>query len=387
VNLIYDALGREVEITSGSTHTQVLYSPIGKLGLMNGQVASTIRIPLPGGSTAELLGASGGTIHILHSDWLGSARLSTTYGNRTMAYDRAYAPYGEAYPSSSNSDLSFTGQSQDTLSGMFDFLYREYNPVQGRWISPDPSGLGTVDPSNPQSWNRYAYVLNNPLALLDRFGLDDDCGGPCQPFSYTDGACNVDVSYSKQTTQDGNTYDIPMFDVSCPPPPRSSTSTPSAPANHGGVVNWLTQKVNKFCSAYPDVTQVGAGFDMGFLITGGAQFTVNANGNSGETSLSLAWVLNEGFVGPDAYVLGGAVKNAPTNASLNGFSVAGNLALSKTGISANRNSVQVTVGPSVLPWTASVQVSDNQNLVTVPYAGYVMNEVKGACTGLFGNHK
>jgi RHS repeat-associated protein len=88
-----------------------------------------------------------------------------------VVYDRAYAPYGEQYDGSSNSDLDFTGQSQDTLSGMYDFLYREYNPVQGRWISPDPAGLGAVDPSNPQSWNRYAYVLNNPLSFADPLGL------------------------------------------------------------------------------------------------------------------------------------------------------------------------------------------------------------------------
>jgi hypothetical protein len=29
-----------------------------------------------------------------------------------------------------------------------------------------------VDPTNPQSWNRYAYVLNNPLIAIDPLGLD-----------------------------------------------------------------------------------------------------------------------------------------------------------------------------------------------------------------------
>jgi RHS repeat-associated protein len=170
--ITYDALGREVEFANaaGTTHTQILYSPIGKLGTMNGQTAVTIRIPLPGGSTAEILGATGGTKRILHSDWLGSARLSTTYTNQTVANDTAYAPYGESYGGSST-DLNLTGQSQDTLSGLYDFLYREYSPVQGRWISPDPSGMGAVDPSNPQSWNRYAYVLNNPLTAIDPNGL------------------------------------------------------------------------------------------------------------------------------------------------------------------------------------------------------------------------
>jgi hypothetical protein len=44
--------------------------------------------------------------------------------------------------------------------------------MQGRWPSPDPSGLAAVNPNNPQSWNGYAYVLNNPLELLDPNGLD-----------------------------------------------------------------------------------------------------------------------------------------------------------------------------------------------------------------------
>jgi RHS repeat-associated protein len=171
VNLTYDALDREVEIASGSAHTQILYGPIGKLGLMQGQTAKTIRVPLPGGSTAELI--AGGTKHTLHSDWLGSARLSTTYTNRGVAYDAAYAPYGENYAGSgtSSSDLDLTGQFQDTLSGLYDFQYREYSPVQGRWISPDPAGSSAADPGNPQSWNRYAYVLNNPLSHTDPLGL------------------------------------------------------------------------------------------------------------------------------------------------------------------------------------------------------------------------
>ncbi len=53
--------------------------------------------------------------------------------------------------------------------------------MQGRWLSPDPSGLAAVDPNDPQTWNRYAYVGNRPLNTTDPRGLDyvGDC--------YTDG--------------------------------------------------------------------------------------------------------------------------------------------------------------------------------------------------------
>jgi RHS repeat-associated protein len=174
ITLTYDALDREVEFATSSAHVQILYTPIGKLGTMSGQSVKAIRIPLPGGSTVALYGAGGASIDILHSDWLGSSRLATAYGARDMVYDTGYAPYGENYASagSATANLDFTGQFQDTMSGLDDFLNREYDPVQGRWISPDPSGLNAADPSNPQSWNRYAYVLNNPLANYDPDGLD-----------------------------------------------------------------------------------------------------------------------------------------------------------------------------------------------------------------------
>ncbi|MBI4479919.1 MAG: hypothetical protein HY651_07830 [Acidobacteria bacterium] len=35
------------------------------------------------------------------------------------------------------------------------------------WLSPDPAD---GSPANPQSWNRYPYVLNDPLTLVDPLG-------------------------------------------------------------------------------------------------------------------------------------------------------------------------------------------------------------------------
>jgi len=66
----------------------------------------------------------------------------------------------------------FTGQTQDLTSGIYDFLFRQYSPTQGRWLTPDPAGMAAVDVTNPQTWNRYAYVLNNPLSNIDPQGAD-----------------------------------------------------------------------------------------------------------------------------------------------------------------------------------------------------------------------
>jgi RHS repeat-associated protein len=53
---------------------------------------------------------------------------------------------------------------------LYDTPNREYSDM-GRWPSPDPAGLAATDLTDPQSWNRYAYVLNDPLDLVDPLGL------------------------------------------------------------------------------------------------------------------------------------------------------------------------------------------------------------------------
>jgi RHS repeat-associated protein len=170
----YDALNRRVEQYNGSAYTEIVYGPAGnKMALMSGQTVTKVFAPLSAGATAVY--TSSGLSYYRHPDWLGSSRVASTT-SRTLYYDGAYAPFGENYAETGTTDRSFTGQNQDLTPGstgdVYDFLYREYHKIQGRWISPDPAGLAAVNPANPQSWNRYAYVLNNPLALTDIAGLD-----------------------------------------------------------------------------------------------------------------------------------------------------------------------------------------------------------------------
>src|SRR6185437_11249998 len=79
-------------------------------------------------------------------------------------------PYGELYDQT-GSDPRFTGQLAAIATNNYDFPMREYSPRQGRWWTPDPAGLAAVDPNNPQSWNRYAYVNGTPINSADPLGL------------------------------------------------------------------------------------------------------------------------------------------------------------------------------------------------------------------------
>jgi RHS repeat-associated protein len=165
----YDALGRMVEKNVAGVYSEVLYSPLGKTAVMNGSTIVDVYVPLPGGETFHMV--PGGQ-HFWHPDWLGSIRLSSSLQNRTVIYDRAFAPFGEVYKNfGSTANNDFTGDTQDAISGTYDTVNRELNPSQGRWLSPDPAGLGVVDSTNSQTWNRYAYVSNDPLRYVDPLGL------------------------------------------------------------------------------------------------------------------------------------------------------------------------------------------------------------------------
>jgi len=188
-----------VEQNRSGAYTQIIYAPGGqKFALMNGQTLQKAFAPLPGGGTAVY--NSSGLLYYAHADHLGSVRFAST-PSRTMYFDLAHAPFGEVYASSGNIDPAFTGQRQDTSSGLYDFAYREYSITgrgfQGLYLqtlrlkmfSPDPAGVAAVSLDNPQSWNRYAYVSNSPLSAIDPLGFEM-CSAE---FSYS--ACGGDGGF------------------------------------------------------------------------------------------------------------------------------------------------------------------------------------------------
>jgi RHS repeat-associated protein len=199
VNVTYDAFDRMAEQNRSGSYTEVVYAPSGfKLALMSGQTLQKAFVPLPSGAKAVYTAT--GLSYYRHPDWLGSSRLAST-PSRTIYADVAYAPFGESYSSSGTGDLSFTGQNQDTVSGLYDFPQREYSPTQGRWISPDPLGIGGAKITNPRTWNRYAYALNDPLSMVDPNGECSEPGGPNGLSAGQVGVC-VDVFIAAPTIGD-----------------------------------------------------------------------------------------------------------------------------------------------------------------------------------------
>jgi len=215
--LTYDALGHMAEASSGDDY---LYDDTTDklLAGSNSQAAAYFaNIPLPGGAIAGY--SSGSLTEYNHSDWLGSVRFSSTPSSG-LNYDLAFAPFGEPYASSHIGNI-FAGMEQVVQPDLYDTDFREYHTVQGRWVTPDPAGLAAVDPTNPQTWNRYAYVINNPLSYVDPMGLYTKCDD--------EGNCFTTVNGSGGDGG-GDDGDNDGDDNGGPPPPGN----PGSPYGSGG---------------------------------------------------------------------------------------------------------------------------------------------------------
>ena len=113
-------------------------------------------------------------LHFYLSDWNGTRRVQTDYEG-VVERTCTTLPYsnGESCGPSPTEDLyaslqrdSESGLDHDADSNTEHAEFRQYNSAQGRWLSPDPASK-SYDYGNPQSLNRYAYVLNNPLSMTD----------------------------------------------------------------------------------------------------------------------------------------------------------------------------------------------------------------------------
>lgn len=119
------------------------------------------------------------TTFFTHADWLGTERVQTSV-NGAACETITSLPFGDGLNTSGSCDptaLRFTGKMRDWETNLDNFGARYNSSDLGRFTSPDPL-LNSGRPNNPQTWNRYAYALNNPLGIVDPTGLYD-LQNPC----------------------------------------------------------------------------------------------------------------------------------------------------------------------------------------------------------------
>jgi RHS repeat-associated protein len=121
------------------------------------------------GQRVAMVGKDG--VQYIAGDHLGTTSLVLDDQGSKVAESRHY-PYGEErwrWPEEGTfpTDHRFTGQRLHSYTQLYHMGARHYDPALGRWISADTL---VPDPSSPQSFNRYSWVLGNPLKLVDPNG-------------------------------------------------------------------------------------------------------------------------------------------------------------------------------------------------------------------------
>jgi len=127
--------------------------------------------------------AGGSDVRYLHRDHIGSVEAITDengtiltrmafdpYGSRRKAdWENADAAFNSALPATTfnTTDRGFTNHEHIDAFGLIQTSGRLYDPVIGRFVSPDDF-VQYFESS--QSYNRYSYVLNNPLSHTDESG-------------------------------------------------------------------------------------------------------------------------------------------------------------------------------------------------------------------------
>ena len=132
-------------------------------------------------------------VSYLTNDHLGSPRIVTD-ANGGVVSRKDFAAFGDetitshrtpalGYPvSGPDIRQDYTGYQKDGESGLEFAQARYYNSQHGRFTSVDPlTASATI--RNPQSLNRYSYVLNSPYKFTDPLGL------------FASSGCQADGSY------------------------------------------------------------------------------------------------------------------------------------------------------------------------------------------------
>src|SRR5690554_4688988 len=125
------------------------------------------------------------TYHYFLKDHQGNNRVVMNH-NGTVEQVNHYYPFGGLFGEGmqdSNQPYKYNGKEFDYLLGlnMYDYGARHYDPYGGRWINVDPLS------EKYYSISPYVYVANNPVNLVDPYGMWIQYNDSTGSYRYNDG--------------------------------------------------------------------------------------------------------------------------------------------------------------------------------------------------------
>lgn len=165
---VYDGLGQRVQIAENGTVRNMVYDISGKLiAEYGGQVVGT------GGTHYVVADVQGSTRVVMNGSGRIEARHDYLPFGEEIASDTDLRTQARGYGAVDSTRQRYAGMERD-FNGLDHTLWRKYESRAGRWTTPDPYS-GSMSIGDPQSFNRYAYVRNDPVKLIDPSGPDAIC--------------------------------------------------------------------------------------------------------------------------------------------------------------------------------------------------------------------
>jgi RHS repeat-associated protein len=164
----YDIQNRRVKKASGGATTHYVWEGFKVIAEHNGSNGAVNANYVYSGSrmVAKIMGI---TPQYFLSDKLSTRLILDTSGN--VLGRQAHLPFGEEFAGSGTQEKhNFTTYESDVESATDYAINRQYAQGVGRFQSADPY-TASGGAGEPQSWNRYSYVTNDPLHNTDPLGL------------------------------------------------------------------------------------------------------------------------------------------------------------------------------------------------------------------------
>jgi RHS repeat-associated protein len=324
-----------------------------------------------------------------------------TDSSGTAVGEQGSYPFGEFwYSSDTTTKWRFTSYERDAESGNDYAMFRYYSNRLGRFLTPDPLA-GSI--ANPQSLNRYGYVTNDPVNLIDPLGLD----------------CYWWVEWERLISSNGEVGPKKIKSarlLGCDPEIRHLLPIDLAQWDDlhlrldrlarlvAKTLKELGEEVKAaVCSAAPEGRVTGVGGNVGAIGAPGGTAQVLVNYNTGEVSASASGNLAVGpNGGAQAQAFAGFVYNlGSSNSNFSGDFAGGHLSAGPLGLFGAQSpngttAAGVTAGGNLLKWPVSFsgfaghtsdqiplgEVTDVWNLLTIPgVADLALYQLQQVCRG------
>ncbi|HEV2992213.1 MAG TPA: RHS repeat-associated core domain-containing protein [Candidatus Angelobacter sp.] len=169
----YDGDGRRVQKSDGTVYwVDDQLQPL-SVGTASGSI--TRDYVFFAGKRIAMVSISSGNPYYYLSDQIGSTAVVASGDGKSIQWEADFFPFGSQRAVITNlldNHYQFTGYEYD-FETAYNYAVERFEAGRwGRFLSPDILGGSVL---NPQSLNRYAYVLNNPCTLIDPYGLTPQC--------------------------------------------------------------------------------------------------------------------------------------------------------------------------------------------------------------------